>query len=58
MCAEQPLHLVFHVVLQARNRTDDTQQLAQVAATEVMIAALESNSSDNITTVALLLDWS
>jgi hypothetical protein len=44
--------------LQARNRTDDAQQLAQAAADEVTAAALHGNSGDNITAVALLLDWS
>lgn len=44
--------------MQARHRTDDGQQLAQAAATEVMCAALRSHSGDNVTAVAMLLDWS
>lgn len=46
------------VVLQARDYTDDGQQIAQAAATEVMCAALCSGSTDNVTAVAMLLDWS
>lgn len=44
--------------LQARDRTDDAQQLAQAAADGVMAAALHGNSGDNITAAVMLLDWS
>eukprot|EP00882_Tetradesmus_deserticola_P001580 GHRQ01001704.1.p1 GENE.GHRQ01001704.1~~GHRQ01001704.1.p1 ORF type:complete len:376 (+),score=135.52 GHRQ01001704.1:163-1290(+) len=42
----------------ARNHTSDAQQLAQAAADEVTAAALRGESGDNITAVAVLLDWS
>jgi serine/threonine protein phosphatase PrpC len=52
------LELALRAVDKARERTDDGQELAQAAATEVMCAALQSGSADNITAVTMLLDWS
>jgi hypothetical protein len=43
--------------MQGAERTDNQQELAQAVATEVMIAALEAGSADNVTAVAMLMHW-
>ena len=52
------IDVAMRALEQARNRTSDGQWLAQAAADEVTAAALRGNSGDNITAVAVLLDWS
>lgn len=42
---------------QARSLTNNGNALAQMAAQAVMEAALDKGSNDNITVVAMLLDW-
>lgn len=42
---------------QARSRTNNGNVLAKAAATAVMDEALSQGSKDNITVVAMLLDW-
>ncbi|KAF6260497.1 phosphatase 2C-like domain-containing protein [Scenedesmus sp. NREL 46B-D3] len=42
---------------QTRNCTNSGSALAKAAATVIMNAALEAGSHDNITVVAMLLDW-
>lgn len=43
--------------LQARSRTNVGSALAKAAAEAVMHAAMQKGSNDNITVVAMLLDW-
>jgi serine/threonine protein phosphatase PrpC len=42
---------------QAQSSTNDGNALAKAAAAAVMHAAYEAGSGDNITVVAMLLDW-
>jgi serine/threonine protein phosphatase PrpC len=42
---------------QARNCTNNGNVLAKAAAQAVMEAALHKGSTDNITVVAMLMDW-
>jgi serine/threonine protein phosphatase PrpC len=49
-CHHRPL-------LQARQRTNVGNALAKAAAKAVMEEALAKGSKDNITVVAMLLDW-
>lgn len=44
-------------VMQARGRTNNGNALAKAAAKAVMESALAKGSTDNITVVAMLLDW-
>uniref|UniRef100_A0A383W3M2 protein-serine/threonine phosphatase n=1 Tax=Tetradesmus obliquus TaxID=3088 RepID=A0A383W3M2_TETOB len=55
---DDAMAVALRALEQARNRTDDAQQLAQAAADGVMAAALHGNSGDNITAAVMLLDWS
>lgn len=43
--------------MQARSRTNNGNALAKAAAKAVMEQALSKGSKDNITVVAMLLDW-
>jgi serine/threonine protein phosphatase PrpC len=43
--------------MQARGRTNNGNALAKAAAKAVMESALAKGSTDNITVVAMLLDW-
>lgn len=52
------LLLCFSVATtQGRSRTNNGHALASAAAKAVMDAALSKGSRDNITVVAMLLDW-
>lgn len=43
--------------MQTQQSTNNGQALARAAANAIMSAALELGSTDNITVVAILLDW-
>jgi serine/threonine protein phosphatase PrpC len=51
------LDIGLRAIEQARSRTNNGNVLAQAAAKAVMDEALGKGSKDNITVVAMLLDW-
>eukprot|EP00882_Tetradesmus_deserticola_P016861 GHRQ01018036.1.p1 GENE.GHRQ01018036.1~~GHRQ01018036.1.p1 ORF type:complete len:194 (+),score=94.20 GHRQ01018036.1:138-719(+) len=51
------LGAALRALQQTQNRTDSGSALARAAARAVKDAALEAGSRDNITVVAMLLDW-
>lgn len=56
-CLAPLLQVALNAVEEAQRSTLNGTALAQYAASAVVRAALQGGSHDNITTIAMLLDW-